>query len=216
MLYYKCMAVMTRLPGSGEVTRLTLLALLAVRPMHGYELRTEIELMRMDRWADVKSGSIYQGLRRLNSEGLVEQAGTSRQGRRPPRTTYRITHDGRQELDRLLREAWATPTRTAPLVDVALSFWVLLPPEVIAGLLEQRLAALDDITAELHAEQQRHVEWDGGPLEFVLDLFDHSRREVEMERDWSRHVLERLRQGAYETDAKAVRRMREEQDHASS
>lgn len=213
MLYYTCMADTARLPSSGEVTRLTLLALLAVRPMHGYELRREIELMRMDRWANVKSGSIYQGLQRLSGEGFAEQVGTSREGKRPPRTTYRVTQVGRQELERLLRAAWATPTRTVPLVDVALSFWVLLPVEVIGQLLEQRLAALDDITAELDAEERRHIEWDGGPLEFVLDLFDHSRREVAMERDWSEHVLARLRHGVYDTDTKTMRHTREEHGH---
>ena len=80
------------------MTRLTLLALLAGQPMHGYELRRQIELRTMDQWADIRYGSIYPALRRLADEGLVEEAGRDRAGNLPTRTTYRITDAGREEL----------------------------------------------------------------------------------------------------------------------
>src|SRR5262249_61106037 len=91
------MSTRARIPASGDVTRLTLLALLSGQPMHGYELRRQIELRTMDQWADVSYGSIYPALRRLGDEGKVEEGGRDRPGNLPPRTTYRPTDSGREE-----------------------------------------------------------------------------------------------------------------------
>lgn len=177
--------VKSRLPGTGDVTRLTLLSLLALEPMHGYKLSREIRARRMDRWADVKPGSIYAGLKRLAAEGLVEVAATTRAGGRPKRTTYRITRRGRTELHRRLRDTLALPAHMVDPVDVALSFATLLPAAEVAEMLEQRLRALDAVAAELAAETSV-------PLE-------HFQRQVAMEREWVADVLARVRGRALES-----------------
>ena len=131
--------------GNGEMSRVVLLGALAHRgPMHGYAIKQTLHEWYMDFWADVKPGSIYAGLKRLVTEGLVEEVGTSRAGNRPVRTTYRITSGGRDELRRLLRSFWTPPVRVARPVDMALHFVTELPADEIEPLLDERLQALEN------------------------------------------------------------------------
>lgn len=182
---------------SGAITRLSLLALLSFKPMHGYELRKEIEDRRMDRWADIRYGSIYAGLKQLTKEELLEEAGTERDGNLPPRTLYRTTEAGKEQMLALLRQAWVEPQFSAKSVDVALSFFMFLSQEEIAQLLYERLERLDGALTELDVAQEGSINPDPGVRAMVCDIFDHNRRLLSAEREWSEHVLSRVREGAY-------------------
>jgi DNA-binding PadR family transcriptional regulator len=72
----------------GEVRPL-ILAALAERPMHGYELIQELEAQSGGRWRP-SAGSIYPTLQQLSDEGLV--TGTDVEGRR----VYTVTEEGRK------------------------------------------------------------------------------------------------------------------------
>lgn len=174
-----------------------MLALLAFKPMHGYQLRRIIELRGMDRWANIRYGSIYAGLRQLTKEGLLEEAGSERDGNRPPRTIYQTTQAGKEEMLRLLRQAWVEPAYAARPVDVALSFVWMLPQDEIVGLLEERLAKLEAGARELEASWEQVPEWSSGVGTMISDLFDHNRRLLAAETEWTRQVLERARKGEY-------------------
>src|SRR5699024_2102842 len=91
--------------GSGLTTRMAILGALSFRPMHGYEIRRELELRRVDRWAGVSYGSIYGRLRSLVREKHIEVVGSEQVGNRPARTVYRITPAGADELTRAMRTA---------------------------------------------------------------------------------------------------------------
>jgi DNA-binding PadR family transcriptional regulator len=193
-----------RLPGSGEVTRLTLLSLLSAGPSHGYGLRAQMESWRMDAWANIRYGSIYQVLGRMEAEGLVKVVSHGADGRRPARSTYAITEAGREELHRLLRAAWATPTLEVQPVNVALSMvgMGLLPAEEIEECLVKRLAALEQGAAEIKAEEQRSLALCAGypgAAQVLADHFNHFHRLVEAERAWAAQVLEHVRDGSYQS-----------------
>jgi DNA-binding PadR family transcriptional regulator len=189
------------------MTRVLLLGVLRDGPMHGYAIKQTLHDWHMDFWADVKGGSIYAGLKRLVSEGLVEQAGSSRNGNRPVRTTYRITESGRDELRRLLRSFWTPPARFARPVDLAMQFVMELPPEEIEPLLEQRLRALEN--QSLIFRQEFVPEFDDPQRQArVGDLYDHELRLLAAEREWCEHVLERLRAGVYHGVRKAPKKRR--------
>lgn len=70
---------------------LVLLALLAERPMHGYELMSTLGRLFAPRYRP-SPGSIYPALEALEAEGLL--AGESLGGR----TTYRTTAEGAEAL----------------------------------------------------------------------------------------------------------------------
>jgi DNA-binding PadR family transcriptional regulator len=73
------------------------LALLADGPSYGYQLKSDLETMVGPQWG-LNIGHVYQVLDRLRRDGLVSSAIVA-EGKRPDRTVYRITPEGRAELD---------------------------------------------------------------------------------------------------------------------
>ena len=79
------------------------LALLADRPAHGYELRSSFEQAVGDQWGGLNIGHLYQILDRLSRDGLIESE-RQPQPVRPDRVVHRLTEAGRAELERWLAE----------------------------------------------------------------------------------------------------------------
>jgi DNA-binding PadR family transcriptional regulator len=82
----------------GDV-RAAVLALLAERPMHGYEMIQELEARTNGLWRP-SAGSIYPTLQLLEDEGLVlgEESGGKRR--------FSLTDAGRAEAEKLDRPPW--------------------------------------------------------------------------------------------------------------
>jgi DNA-binding PadR family transcriptional regulator len=85
------------------------LALLAAKPAHGYELKGSFEQAVGDQWGGLNIGHLYQILDRLSRDGLIESERQPQQVK-PDRVIHRLTPAGRAELDRWLAEP-ATPAR---------------------------------------------------------------------------------------------------------
>lgn len=81
-----------RMFGQGEL-RLALLALIADKPSHGYELIKEIEEMTGGDYAP-SPGAVYPTLQLLEDEGAIEEA--EAEGAKKP---FAATQQGRDELD---------------------------------------------------------------------------------------------------------------------
>jgi DNA-binding PadR family transcriptional regulator len=126
----------------GNVLALTVLASLAERPMHPYELASVAKHRGKDRDMKINWGSLYTVVANLEKHGFIQAAGTDRQGRRPERTVYEITAAGRAELVDWLRELLTNPQREYPSFRAALSVAGLLGPDEVRDLLEVRLRAL--------------------------------------------------------------------------
>ena len=77
------------------------LALLAAKPAHGYELKGSFEQAVGDQWGGLNIGHLYQILDRLSRDGLVESE-RHPQPVKPDRLVYEITPAGREELSRWL------------------------------------------------------------------------------------------------------------------
>src|SRR5439155_10761469 len=91
-------------------------------------------------------------------------------------------HRGRrQALLDLLRSAWVEPARAERPLDMALQFALLLPKEEILDLLDQRVARLEQVRAEL-ADAREGFESAVPALDAVIeDLFERSERNVSLE-----------------------------------
>src|SRR3954447_22308732 len=94
---------------SRNLWSLTVLCLLRVRPMHPYEMQRLIREWHKDEFLDLKRGSLYHAIDRLRDEGLIPVVETSREGRRPARTVYRLTGEGETAIQEWLREMLAKP-----------------------------------------------------------------------------------------------------------
>jgi DNA-binding PadR family transcriptional regulator len=85
------------------------LALLADRPAHGYELKTSFEQAVGGQWGGLNIGHLYQILDRLSRDGLIDSHRQPQQVK-PDRLVHRLTPAGRAELGRWLAEP-AIPAR---------------------------------------------------------------------------------------------------------
>jgi DNA-binding PadR family transcriptional regulator len=128
----------------GNLLALTVLASLAERPMHPYELASVAKHRGKDKDMKINWGSLYTVVANLEKHGFIGAAGTDRQGRRPERTVYEITPAGRAELADWLRELLGNPQREYLTFRAALSVAGVLGPDEVRDLLDARLRALGE------------------------------------------------------------------------
>ncbi|MFJ4108123.1 PadR family transcriptional regulator [Oerskovia enterophila] len=121
---------------------LAVLAQLAERPMHPYEIARTLKDRRKDESVRLNYGSLYSVITALVRDELIEPAGTEQDGNRPQRTVYRLTGAGRTEVDDWMRALLGAPVKEYPQFMAALSFLPLLAPDDVADLLRARLVAL--------------------------------------------------------------------------
>jgi DNA-binding PadR family transcriptional regulator len=79
------------------------LALLADKPAHGYELKSSFEHAVGDQWGGLNIGHLYQVIDRLSRDGLIESE-RQPQPIKPDRVVHHLTAAGRAELDHWLSE----------------------------------------------------------------------------------------------------------------
>lgn len=79
------------------------LALLAAKPAHGYELRNSFEQTVGEQWGGLNIGHLYQVLDRLARDGLIKSE-RQPQPIKPDRVVHHLTPAGHAELDRWLSE----------------------------------------------------------------------------------------------------------------
>jgi DNA-binding PadR family transcriptional regulator len=141
-------------------TRLLVLGVVRIfEPIHGYDVRRELLSWRVDQWANVAPSSIYNALKSLTRDGLLELVGTDQVRGRPERTTYRLTTEGGKEFEALLRSTlWTVREPLDPLMP-AICFLPALPPEEIISALEQGDAQAGGVraggTADAHHPRPR-------------------------------------------------------------
>ncbi len=172
---------------------LTILSLLAERPMHPYEIHRWTRYRCLDRVVKVTAGSLYHAVERLHRGGLIRPLETEREGRRPERTIYAITEGGRDRLREMLERLLAEPVPTYSSFAAALSVMHHLPPETVASLLRRRtlvleshLAAQDRLVANL---------LEGGlPRSSLVEVeYEQALRRAELE--WVQRLIDDLEAG---------------------
>src|SRR3954464_15122593 len=124
-------------------SELTVLQLLHEGPTHPYDMHRLVRERRIDLLVPVRRGTLYHAVGRLEKGGLIETVETTREGRRPERTVYRITEAGADALLDRLRDLLATPRRDYPPLTQALSFISRVEPDDVIGRLEERIAWLE-------------------------------------------------------------------------
>ncbi|MEK8226244.1 PadR family transcriptional regulator [Oerskovia sp. M15] len=80
----------------GNALALAVLAQLAEKPMHPYEIARTLKDRKKDESVRLNYGSLYSVITALGRDGLVEPAGTEQDGNRPQRTVYRLTEAAAQ------------------------------------------------------------------------------------------------------------------------
>ncbi len=170
------------------------LALLAERPMHPYEMYQLLMARSEDRLLKIRPGTLYHCVGRLAEQRLVGAAGIDREGNRPERTTYRITDSGRESLAARLRELLAGPVNEYPSFPLAVSQAHNLPGEVVVGLLNVRVAALEE-QLNLLVQGECTVRQKDLAKKFWIDL-SYQQSMLRAEIDWIRGLQKDIETGS--------------------
>ena len=142
----------------GNLLALSLLSLLAQRPMYPYEMAQVLRARGKEKNFKINWGSLYTVVANLEKYGFISESGTGREGRQPERTTYQLTEQGMAELRDWLSELLSVPEDDRGGFVTALSEAGILPPDDVIGLLTTRLTTLDKDNAVQQADLARWAE----------------------------------------------------------
>ena len=186
---------------SRDPLALTILALLAERPRHPYEIQRLIRERRKD-FAQSTQRTLYHAIDRLVKAELILPVEVNREGNRPERTVYQLTDDGHDSFLGWLGELLAQPLPEYPLFTVAISFLAYLPMEIALQALQARSIELEGELAGIEARLQGL----GQSLHRLLLLeLEYVRALRQGELAWVRTLMQDMREGRLLWDAEALR-----------
>lgn len=183
---------------SHDFVALTALALLAEAPHHPYEIQRLIAERHKD-FARGKTRALYHGVERLQRDGLIEPVETSREGRRPERTVFRITEEGTEELPNWIAEVIEGATDDHPVFSIGLSFLAYLSKDRALDALHARVVHLEAAIAGLAAARRALDEQMGLPRVVMIEHeFTEAAKRAEVE--WTRYLIGEIQSGAVRWD----------------
>ena len=189
-------------PPQGTIA-LTALALLTERPLHPYEMQRLMHDRRKD-YAEGKMRALYRAIEELEAAGWIEPAETTREGRRPERTVYRMTAEGHEALEDWLQDVLERPAREHLVFTAGVGLLAYLPQQRAIEALQHRtvelraeLAARDEASKAL--DQEMHL-----PRVVLLED-EHERVLRDAELRWVLALLEDMRSGRLTWDGESLR-----------
>jgi DNA-binding PadR family transcriptional regulator len=169
---------------------MVVLALACEEPMHPYRMQLLIKQRGKDHVANVaQRNSVYQTIDALRRAGLIAVRETSRHERRPERTVYEATEQGRQTMKAWVRAGLSTPAREFPEFPAVLSvLYGVGGAGDLSMLLETRIAALQARLPELEMTVP------GVPRLFLIEV-EYMAAMVRAEIQWLRRIVADLGSG---------------------
>jgi DNA-binding PadR family transcriptional regulator len=201
-----------------SVTRMLVLGAVRIfQPTHGYFVRRELTSWQVSEWAHLNPGSVYNALRQLTREQMLaeEPAGgpdaevspASREAARVSagsapktglKTMYRLTVDGEQEFQRLVRVGlWELHPYEPGWLLGGMAMWGVLSREEVLAAMEARAALL---TARISATRfgvSELAETAAGTPDHIAEAFHFHAGQLAAELAWAGEVSQRIRAGAY-------------------
>jgi DNA-binding PadR family transcriptional regulator len=175
---------------------LAVLALLAERSMHPYEMSSTLRERAKEESIKLNYGSLYSVVESLRRHGLIDVRETLREGRRPERTIYAITDAGQVELVDWLSELLAVPVKEYTQFEAAISLLPVLAPDDVVRLLEARLARLDALIAGTAGVMEEMAKR-GLPYLFAIEG-DYVQALRRAERDFVAGVRDKIKSGSFD------------------
>jgi DNA-binding PadR family transcriptional regulator len=176
-----------------DMVALTTLALLSEGPSHPYEIQRMLR-ERHKSYAVGKTRALYRAIDELEQAGYIESVETSREGRRPERTVYRITSDGREELENWLADLLASPVAETPVFSVAVGLLACITQERAAAALASRQVALRAKLIALEATLRLAQDDLGLPRLVLLEL-EHAMALTSAELEWVHRISGDMQSG---------------------
>lgn len=160
---------------------------------HGYGVYSDLTSWRAETWTNVKPGSIYHALEKLEAQGMIRAVDSENQAKLgPSRTEYTITAQGTAEFESLLESTLKNNDIQSFAVGIA--FMEMLPRQKAITILKERHGSLKESAAflktlpteEFPPDPSRHPELVGLWISYV-----------ENEASNTMKILEALKSGKY-------------------
>ncbi|MGW8555112.1 PadR family transcriptional regulator [Streptomyces tubercidicus] len=172
---------------------LTVLTLLHHRPLHPYGIQRLLKQWGKEQVVNVgQRAGLYRTIERLQAGGLIAVRQTERDQQYPERTVYEVTDEGRAVTREWLEQMLSAPKAEFPLFPAALSNMLMLAPDEVAPILEQRAARLADRRADL---ERAFTEAPTGLPRITLIENEYLLAVLDAEQRWLQGVLSDLRDG---------------------
>lgn len=175
------------------------LGLLEEQPRHAYDIALTMQQRHMHEHIKLSLGTLYHVVEQLQRLGWVQPTETSREGRRPERTIYTITPEGRRHLLERISELLATPARDYSAFEAGLAFMHQLPRDEAVAMLRRRAQTL-----------RQQIQWWDDKLAALRErgLTRLALIEVEMVQDtrrfqegWAERIADQIESGALAWEA---------------
>lgn len=180
----------------GAALEVAVLGLLHDAPMHGYELRKQVNVLLG--WTRVLSyGTLYPCLKALGKSGYIvadETSDVAGRGRRG-RIVYRLTAEGKEFFAQALEES-GPATWDDETFGVRFAFFSRTDSPTRVRILEGRRSRLEERLENVRTAAQRGRERVDS---YTLELQKHGLESVEREVKWLTELIDRERSGGYDT-----------------
>ena len=176
-----------------EVLELAVLGLLHDAPMHGYELRKQLNAL-LGWGRSLSYGSLYPALKDLVARGYIAESDSDPAGGRARRgrIVYELTADGKEHFAELISQSGPSAWEDEPF-GVHFAFFGRTDAETRMRILEGRRSRLEERLATFRASLQRTRE----RLDtYTLELQRHGLESVEREVRWLDELIDHERHAA--------------------
>ena len=178
----------------GAALEVAVLGLLHDAPMHGYELRKQVNALLG--WGRILSyGTLYPALKALGRAGYIvadETVDTEGRGRRP-RIVYKLTAEGKEHFAQALEDSGPS-TWDDEAFGVRFAFFSRTDAASRVRILEGRRSRLEErLDSVRKAGQRKRDRVDS----YTLELQRHGLESVEREVKWLTELIDRERSGGY-------------------
>lgn len=164
--------------------RLLLLGILRSQELHGYQLNELIDA-HLGTSIQLKKPTVYKLLGDMENNRWI-RSHEEQEGNYPTRRVYRITQEGLDAFQQLLRQSLANYRPVSYLNSIGIVFLNTLPEEEAVALLRQRREEVESLAETLQADDQHQ----GG---FQLMLSYHL-GQLNAELEWLDEVISHLQQ----------------------
>ncbi|MFC4601743.1 PadR family transcriptional regulator [Cohnella hongkongensis] len=171
---------------------------------HGYAVYRDITSWNAEAWTNIKPGSIYHALDKLESQGMTRSAHSEVNAKLgPSRKEYTVTEQGEAEFRALLESALVSVD--IQQLSAGIAFMDMLPRQKVVELLQKRRIELEKSTDFLRSlpteehptEPARHPELVGTWIRYV-----------ENELATTERILGNVQTGKYEFKSESQERKR--------
>jgi len=178
----------------GAALEVAVLGLLHDAPMHGYELRKQVNALLG--WGRILSyGTLYPALKALGKDGYIvadEAVVPETRGRRA-RIVYKLTAEGKEHFAQALEDSGPS-TWDDETFGVRFAFFARTDVASRVRILEGRRSRLEERLENVRKAGQRKRERVDS---YTLELQRHGLESVEREVKWLTELIDRERSGGY-------------------